>query len=764
MTKRKSSRKELAPTKKLFHEKVFKDSVHGYIRIPNDIVEGVVDTSLFQRLKNVEQTVMDIVFPSATHNRFAHSLGVFHLGTMALNELKKNIGNLGKDFKVSDSFWDIYSLCFQLACLLHDCGHSPYSHSLESCYKVAYEPYSPTTVAERLLEVFPKLGYKKSSREYHAVEGWLVSIDKDCPASPHELMSALLVFEEYNEAIQEIISSRGIADKADIDFIIRAIIGFEYPLNAELDVRERRERGIKNCLVSLLNSSQFDVDTLDYVVRDSLSSGLNNFSIDIERLLTSLSVARIGHFEKKRLNRMTDVGSCYVLSGELLATKKHSVLVAGKLKGKLDAYQVCKAELGGSLDIEGVFSVNENFMFDGAGTSELIANNVHTSQLDDTKGKTHQITARGICDKNRLKIGTAPAIELKKHSDVEIVTLESTDKITFSTGAYFNGNLQGELTAKVLENNDYKDGFKLSPDYVSISIAFNSNCLSVIEDVIKARNREYQWAISHQKIAYFSNYLLPESLRLSARQATLNQYNLDGGDYVADSYPGRRDSIYAILSWNTMLEKAEKNYYEIDGTCFHRPDNPSITSFLEKYYNSISRKKLRRTKLSMQEKECFEILEEFFERKYKKAIWKSYGEYRIYWRRYASYLTNIYSNIGKITRISESGPSDYGVFDRKLQQKFRKFGFDKVVWVDATAKLKALDPYNTFIRFGNGKCYPFMHVSKDMEYLIPSNERWFYFYYQPISGVERDDEAFRRCIVDLFGRDPADSIKELKLE
>ena len=72
---------EITPTK------IFMDSVHGYINIPKCFVDNIINTELFQRLRNIEQTGMRVLYPDAKHDRFGHSLGVFHLGSKAVDAL-----------------------------------------------------------------------------------------------------------------------------------------------------------------------------------------------------------------------------------------------------------------------------------------------------------------------------------------------------------------------------------------------------------------------------------------------------------------------------------------------------------------------------------------------------------------------------------------------------------------------------------------------------------------------------------------------------
>ena len=78
--------------------KNFMDSVHGYITIPKCFVNNLIDTEYFQRLRNIEQTGMRVLYPAAKHDRFSHSLGVFHLGQKGVDSLLENFSreNIGR--------------------------------------------------------------------------------------------------------------------------------------------------------------------------------------------------------------------------------------------------------------------------------------------------------------------------------------------------------------------------------------------------------------------------------------------------------------------------------------------------------------------------------------------------------------------------------------------------------------------------------------------------------------------------------------------
>lgn len=72
-------------------DKKLKDPIYGYIDIPIEFVNGIVDTAIFQRLRRIIQTSYAPLYSSAIHNRFVHSIGVFYLGRIAAEQLREEI-------------------------------------------------------------------------------------------------------------------------------------------------------------------------------------------------------------------------------------------------------------------------------------------------------------------------------------------------------------------------------------------------------------------------------------------------------------------------------------------------------------------------------------------------------------------------------------------------------------------------------------------------------------------------------------------------
>ena len=67
-------------TAKLAEEKVFKDPVHRYIHVRDQVIWDLIGTREFQRLRRIRQLGTSyLVFHGAEHSRFSHSLGVYEI-------------------------------------------------------------------------------------------------------------------------------------------------------------------------------------------------------------------------------------------------------------------------------------------------------------------------------------------------------------------------------------------------------------------------------------------------------------------------------------------------------------------------------------------------------------------------------------------------------------------------------------------------------------------------------------------------------------
>lgn len=231
--------------------KIFLDTVHGYISVPNVYCDKFVDTANFQRLRRIEQLSSRSLYPCARHDRFVHSIGVFHIGERLLDTIECDSVELDESLRQS----------FLIACLLHDVGHSPFSHTLESCFGSTSD----------LFDVYKSYLVANGIEDQPLQELDLTQTD----VKQHEIMSALLCVTTYKEAIQSL--------KGDPALVGRMIMGFQYIDDS---------KSLENCFISLLHGDVIDADKLDYICRDKWYSGYQNNSVDVERIIKSVKLYR----------------------------------------------------------------------------------------------------------------------------------------------------------------------------------------------------------------------------------------------------------------------------------------------------------------------------------------------------------------------------------------------------------------------------------------------------------------------------------------
>ncbi|UCB58338.1 MAG: HD domain-containing protein [Thermoplasmatales archaeon] len=267
--------------------KIIRDPIHGDIKLEGFFLD-LIETPEIQRLYNIKQLgFTHLVFPGAHHTRLEHSLGAYYLAFKASDSLK--FDNDEKNL---------------IACsaILHDIGHGPFSHTLESILRNSLN-VDHVDLTEKLI-----LG------EY--------AIFDNCEKNIINPFCVFDVLSKYNINHKEVIKIiRGISQK-------------------------------KNYLSQLLNST-IDVDQLDYIIRDAYYTGVSYGMIDIERFLQTLVINNnnlavqkkgIGVIENILMARTLMYSSVYfhktVRIAELMLSK------AIELMDELDPFEIFKMTEG----------------------------------------------------------------------------------------------------------------------------------------------------------------------------------------------------------------------------------------------------------------------------------------------------------------------------------------------------------------------------------------------------------------------------------
>lgn len=118
--------------KQLEEVKVFKDPVHRYVRVSDQVIWDLIATPEMQRLRRIKQLgATNLTFHGAEHSRFNHSLGVYEIVRRIIKKMEVR--------PEWDSAERLVCLC---AALLHDLGHGPFSHSFEKVFSLDHEYFT----------------------------------------------------------------------------------------------------------------------------------------------------------------------------------------------------------------------------------------------------------------------------------------------------------------------------------------------------------------------------------------------------------------------------------------------------------------------------------------------------------------------------------------------------------------------------------------------------------------------------------------------
>lgn len=235
--------------------KEIRDPLHGVISLTAPEVK-ILDHPFLQRLRLIKQLdFMDFIFPGATHTRFLHSLGSFHLASLTFDHIFKTFSFCSKDTQ------ERLRTTFKLAALLHDIGHGPLSHATEK----AMPPFSS------LWKNLPHFLHHKSFSHFQSQKASHEDYTIKMIVDSHLTEGLAQAFPDLDPlCIAGIIDSR---IKCSQDFFMDGGVNF---------------RPILHQLIS----SEIDVDRMDYLGRDAYFCGVH-----VSRMEWSWLISNMTHYE-----------------------------------------------------------------------------------------------------------------------------------------------------------------------------------------------------------------------------------------------------------------------------------------------------------------------------------------------------------------------------------------------------------------------------------------------------------------------------------
>ncbi|OFZ19797.1 MAG: hypothetical protein A2X94_17135 [Bdellovibrionales bacterium GWB1_55_8] len=245
-----------------------RDVVHGSIPI-EQIELPIIDSRYFQRLRQIKQLgFAEYSFPSATHNRYIHSLGAMGTASLAFDTIFGTPSRRANAPKPpgADRFPAAvlrFRSVLRLAALLHDVGHGPLSHTTEFAMPDVRQLQMP--------------GLRPSKARQATHEDYTLKILLDSGLTP------ILERSGANQGFTPLHVAALIDSGVELkdDFFIERIDG------EPIDFRP---------VLQQLISSEIDADRMDYLRRDSLHAGVSYGQFDFDWLVANLT----SHFHRNR--------------------------------------------------------------------------------------------------------------------------------------------------------------------------------------------------------------------------------------------------------------------------------------------------------------------------------------------------------------------------------------------------------------------------------------------------------------------------------
>jgi len=268
------------------YHKLIMDPVHGGIPV-SKLEVSLIDHPLFQRLRFICQNdILSLVFPGATHSRFLHSIGAMHVGGrmfMAMVENGLKHGQQGSSSNIDSQTLEAISYFHRIvrcACLLHDSGHSSFSHQFSRTQAISSILNTPSTFDLLWHSVDTHFAYpdhpEQVEHEHYSVRVAHLLLTN---AEPHldDIIATdiLSLMETASIAVSDTFKQHAHA--------IWPLVSGVKPINPPEDFPKKFRH-----LLSGIVSGELDADRADYMLRDGFHSSVSIGSFNLDHLLSNL--------------------------------------------------------------------------------------------------------------------------------------------------------------------------------------------------------------------------------------------------------------------------------------------------------------------------------------------------------------------------------------------------------------------------------------------------------------------------------------------
>ncbi len=581
-----------------------------------------------------------------------------------------------------------------IACLLHDIGHAPFSHALEQQMlnnSASKDSNSKDGSFTAMLAVELNKREEELGEEINSA---------DIKASPHEKVGAMFILENLVGNIEKIFKDlivqkypsartddilysehyhyNPIIDTTDLHrdvcFIARMILGLKYK-------SYEPEKQIRNCFVELLNGGNFDVDKLDYVIRDTKMSGISNISIDIERLLGAVCIITKTKYSNQEYNQQ-DFSNSTIYS--LKNSDDKELQITGNFLGTILLYPDAQVMIGkGSKFLSlntpsGLSSIQYTEEAESAkfsDTTEITQNGVRCTRRIALNNKAKVIELPALegrafeCNINNAEVVSESGFQFTVCGNVMPVSLQVNGHCSIcikgrcatdtSVSFFENTTLNGCVQEIILIGNAIKKKVPNNQAYNEFSVGFKKQAINIIANVLEARDYLYLWIYAHHKVIYYANYLIP----------VLSQ---------------------AVLK---ITEQRDFPKWGLNYSNLKKLDDAYVWTAI-KYHRDL-----------LEDNEIKKLCDELLDRTYKISLYKSLAEYDLLFESFTDKLSikNYFSEHLRTdqTKLLDAGNTTAGYVNDELLDKLKQYGnlenISKIVFVDASYKSKKTDAHSTFI-------------------------------------------------------------------